>query len=667
MSPAEKLYAAALALLLVTVAIVDTIWIRRDQELMPWVDSYTYLALALDLADDLRERPPAEYGSALVDASLVGRPPLFSVLTLPAIYGWGRSEEAALSVNLFFLAVLVLSTYGAGRICHGPAAGLLAALLVACYPPLVHLSRMYLPHYALPAIAALSLWLMLSLLERRSIAKAWTLGLVLAAGIWTHPYFACVSAVPAVATGVLLIAARRPEPVAGALLGRLSERLRDRFVLLGLLPAAVFALGAAALWYLDLASASLAQMRQMIAGGQDGIGFPSVPPSAAWYARTSPGALSNVLAAAAGGGVVAALLRRRRKDWVLLAGLVPAYGILSQVPVLAWIYFAAALPFAAVLSALAIAGLRPRRWRRIAFAAAAAAAVFSFGFVTWGQSSWSRPIAAALGAPLGDGETCQDRITTAFCPTPAEARPWPWEELTREMLANPRCGQRSPCTVMLVDFARSAPHAYNYFLVRERLRGTIRGVATPRRLPYNFNALLGDFVLYPAAHRTHSTRYSRASLKLLRSPPAEFAAAHEIAAEIELPSELGAAILLRRSERLTAAEAEAVVRAADLPDRDKAHGYLMLARHYSRLQRYPDSVDRYRQALEHLPGHFNAHLELARILVASGEEDAAVEQLQRARQLNPGSRRARAALRKLHRTLEMRAAEDPRSVDQRLQ
>ncbi len=128
-----------LGLLIGSAAALQVFWSWTDEAPTPHGDSYAYLKNLLRFLDQLGSR---DLIASLRGLSVLGRPPLYQLLTAPFILLLGRSEAAALSVNVVFIALLGVATYNLGRLARNQTAGLLAAFLVLTYPPVVHLSRM---------------------------------------------------------------------------------------------------------------------------------------------------------------------------------------------------------------------------------------------------------------------------------------------------------------------------------------------------------------------------------------------------------------------------------------------------------------------------------------------------------------------------------------------
>ena len=241
-------------MLIVVVSAANLWWIRRDVAPMPHPnDPYIYLSNTLAFVDQLRSDGFDDLSSSLSRLSFKGRSPLYQLLTVPFILVFGRSLDAALSINVVFVAVLLISVYAIGRVVASGRAGLIAAVVVASYPPVIHLSRIYRPHGMLPVFTALSVLSLLLLLRDRTVRRAWTFGASLAAGVLLHPTFLYVLAAPTLVFGSYVAlcqtAPRRPATLLQAP-SWLGGKLRDPLVTRGLLPAALLVLATALPWYL---------------------------------------------------------------------------------------------------------------------------------------------------------------------------------------------------------------------------------------------------------------------------------------------------------------------------------------------------------------------------------------------------------------------------------
>ncbi|MHC1587260.1 MAG: ArnT family glycosyltransferase, partial [Candidatus Syntropharchaeia archaeon] len=88
-------------------------------------------------------------------------PPFFHLSSIPLYFLFGFSEDVAIATNLIFYAVLVFSVFKIGEIFKDKETGSLAAILVSFYPLLLILQREYMLDFALTAMCALALLLLL--------------------------------------------------------------------------------------------------------------------------------------------------------------------------------------------------------------------------------------------------------------------------------------------------------------------------------------------------------------------------------------------------------------------------------------------------------------------------------------------------------------------------
>ncbi len=556
-----------LGLLIGSAAALQVFWSWTDEAPTPHGDSYAYLKNLLRFLDQLGSR---DLTASLRGLSVLGRPPLYQLLTVPFVLVFGRSEAAALSVNVVFIALLGVATYNLGRLARNHSAGLLAAFLVLTYPPVVHLSRMYLPHFASCAWAALSLWLLLELVERRSIAIAWAAGLSLALGLLNHPYFAWTLLGPTVAVGLYLAlfeGGSEGLPRSRDLPGWLGRRLRDRFVLRGLLPAALLAVGPGLLWYLTLGLPGFRQLRGVSRLDVFVGSFHDVDTPLGWYALSTPFVISYLLTAALVAGLVMAVVRSRRSTTLLLITLATGYVFYSALPIRAWWYFCCVLPVVAVLSTGWILDLRRKWLTGTAVALTLLAGSFNVFLVTWGEAHpWAVSAAQVLGSPISDQKTCRDQRSLALCPDRVRPERWPWKKVTGRMLADPGCKAKPPCRLLIADLHGLGRAMIEYMMVRDGHGDRIVVHQLNGNQPVAFDALvLSDFIAYPA--RTRTSSHLDATLDFLQDPPPAFAGTHEDAATLVFPAPFKRlAKLVRRVETLSLEEVEASRRAFDLPD-----------------------------------------------------------------------------------------------------
>lgn len=682
-----------LALLVGIISAINTAWILRDQAPMPIPDSYFYMMKLLEFVDNPGVRSVSGLWSSLGELGFAGRPPLYQLITVPFVFIFGRSEEAAISVNVVFLAILVLATYSVARLIRDRMAGLLAAVLVVSYPPIIHLSRMYLPYAALAACCALAVWLALLLIRDRSIKLAWVFGASLAFGLLIHSAFLWValSAVSVFGTYMFLFNEAPKYPVGiFRFPAWLAGKVRDRFFLHGLVPGALISVGLILPWYATWGS-ELYGLRQALPGLTmfrrakiETFGFQDIEPSFWWYVETAPGAISYPL------GVLAALgflfiVARRRGPAVLLAFVLLLYYVAISAYKVRYVWWSAVplLFFAAVFTAVWVASIR-RRWLSACLATlCVAVAAFNYSFVTWGGQAWSRSLAVAMGARV-DSETCQRaRINCAFCPDPAQEGRWPVARITRLILDDPECRQEQPCQLMVYPMEGLRHVVFDHYLVRERLETGLVAInpLVDWAEPDNMTPLLkSDYLIYPD-HGPPPPRddYYVATLRFLKDPPATFAEAHERVGSYQLPIGRNA-VLIKRVKPLTAEEAEVSVEALELSEQRKSKKYDLLgslflaegnlekaaelyegallhggarsrgkARRtlvdiYSSLGRKGKVVDLYLGKLKANPNDIASRVLLAESYVKRGETEAAIAELETAIALGPERARPRRVL-----------------------
>ncbi len=559
-------------------------WILQDQSRTIKGDSYDFLANLLLFVDGLDFEPPKAPRALLEQLSVGGRPPLYQLLTVPFVLLFGRSEDAALSINFVFLPILVISVYNIGRLACNARAGFLAALLVVCYPPIVHLSRTYMPHAAVPACVSLSLWILLSITKTRSARGAWLFGATLAFGSLIHPNFVYTMAAPTIAFGVYMllfqVQPRRPRTFRHAPTWILAK-IRDPFIIRGLLPAALIVLALVMPWYLTI-GAKLFETLQGVLEFRGKIpqmaGFSDIKSPFLFYFQSAPGTISNILAVFIIASLVSAVIKRRASALVLVITLVAGYIVFNRrVVPRYWFYIAALLPVAASLTAVWIAGLRRKWLSNTLTCICVGVSIFAFSVVTWGVQPWSRPLAVALGSPLHDESTCGVRMATAFCPTPPEVDRWPIRDVLRVILNDAECGRNRPCRLMIVgDFWQTR---FRHALIRDRAHGRLQARSlrsTRKHSSYDFARLLNsDYLIYSNPQMPPGRRYMTATAKFLQSPPTAFSMAHQVIADFKHPR--GGARLIKRVKSLSANEAEASISAFELPEKDKSQAARVLS------------------------------------------------------------------------------------------
>ncbi len=88
-------------------------------------------------------------------------PPFYHLSLIPFSLVFGFTLDTGVIGNSFYMVVLILSTYGIGRIIFSKNVGLFASFLVSCYPLIVTMSREYIISVMLTSVTALSYYLFL--------------------------------------------------------------------------------------------------------------------------------------------------------------------------------------------------------------------------------------------------------------------------------------------------------------------------------------------------------------------------------------------------------------------------------------------------------------------------------------------------------------------------
>lgn len=350
---------AGLALLLVAHAVVNVIWIGQDQTLRSF-DSGPYLYAVIHLLDLVR----ADGLEALWALLRGGEGGIWTggfflpYLSLGAVFG--HDVQALRVYNLLFLAALAGATYLLGRRLHSARAGLLAAALTCFYPLIYGEARQFGADIPGTALTALALAALLSTERFTHTGRTALFGLAAGAAVMVRAQAAFFMALPA---ALLLL----------SVLARPGERSRRRALInvgLGLLLAGAVT----SLWWAGRLGTILdlfvwhAQATQNIAE--------SAEPSAVFYLRILPAAVSPFLLLALATGLLGLLVRRwpPRPTWawlhdprlaVVVAWLAGGLLFVSSTRVRYMRYMMPVVPALALLTAVGLLSIRHRAARRI--------------------------------------------------------------------------------------------------------------------------------------------------------------------------------------------------------------------------------------------------------------------------------------------------------------
>jgi hypothetical protein len=649
----------------------------------------------LTFIDNLNTQGLNQIWRSIADLSVDGRPPLYQLMSVPFILLFGRSMDSGVYVNLFFEILLLVATFNIGKLVENNKAGLVSAIIVAAYPPLINLSHIYRPHFAMSACVALTVWLLLLLQKKRSIKVVWLFGLSLAFGFWIHPTFLWVAPVPAAIFCLYIVFSQHPTQI--TLIKQspawLLARIRDPLFLYGLLPAALVSIGVVLIWYLTIGQTGLSILTFMNSPevmefrGEEiiTVGFEHVPPSFWWYAITSPNALSTVFVVLLVIGMAVSLIKRQFPNLMLLILFVIGYVTLSLQSTFGWRYFTPLLPVAAALTGTWIGRLQNRTFASILTFLCVVTAIFNFAIVNWGLQTWNQATAIVLGVPENaESSGCAFEDGWGFCPTPPRTENWPVDHIIKSVLDDPVC-QRGLCNLMVINQTRYFNSSIFEYYAKQNFPetplsasslGYVRG-----GIPFNIPALLNsEYIVYEEVRKVgEGQTYSAAAFRFLRLPPPDFANAHKEIADFILPNG-NKAKLIKRVEPLTLNEAETTIAAIDLPEKHKILQYDVLAplyakegdlakalsyydlalehtldpqtrveyllemgRLYLSLGKTEEAISAYQEALILMPEDPRVHLDLAMAYAAQGQADAAIREFQQVIEYAPGSDYARQA------------------------
>lgn len=578
-----------LVLLIILASVFQLIWIAQDTRPHPFTDPYPNQIL--EFVDLLLAGGTHSFQQLLTVLSTQGRPPLYGLLSVPFVLLFGRSVDSMLLVNVGFMVLLLISVYGLGLTVKDRRVGLLAAFLCATYPTIVNLSHISRPNFAETACVALSLWLLFALVRSRSKPIAWLFGLSLGFGVLIRHFFVFHLALPSLVLGFyLLLFQTTPRWPTGLrqLPAWLLDKLRDPFVRYGLLPGLLIAAAMTASWYLSEMGEPFWQLTTAVQKLPPVIrGFGSIADySFWWYAQTATGAMSNVFVVLFIIGLVMALLNRRLLSLTLVFVVIASYTILSLQKGLGWHRFASVLPVVAVITALWIVELQCNWLRRLLIAVCMIVGSFNYSVVMWGVQPWSRPIAILLGSPLAsvthkvghsdaatwtktlDEDTCSWRVNAVFCPEPARNEDWRLSDIAETILRDGSCA-KGQCRVLVVSENENFNIAVlgyqviqDFPLSRYSLR-YLRASPWPWSRHYQRDWMMMDYILYISEWSNH--RVGHALTQFLESPPEEFRGIFEPVESFSLPTGWTAR-LVRRTQEVSAKQAERIIASLDLPE-----------------------------------------------------------------------------------------------------
>ncbi|HSV44034.1 MAG TPA: glycosyltransferase family 39 protein, partial [Candidatus Bathyarchaeia archaeon] len=548
-----------LGLLILVVTVSQAIWIAVDTR--PHVFGDPYVITTIRSYDQFSAKGPAAvFDKSFMRMRLWGRPILYQLMAMPLIPLLGRDEDPMIALNLLFYVVLMVSVYRATALIKNPGTGLLAAVIVSVYPPVISLLKCPRPHALLPACTALVVWGMVSLLKNPSRKTAWGWGAALGLSAWVHPNGIFLLGPLSFLFGIYFLCAGRCEmnTAVPSLPRRIALGVRSTFFWKGLVPGALVAFGLTALWYVPNFKPlydSLGYAERCCRDG--GISFFSVSYSPLWYLKTMPGALSNYFAALLLISLVAFLFSKNRERRLLSVGFIILAVLITGRPPAAfsWVYFAVNLPVAAIATALFVTDARDWLMGKIGrgvrifkivgngfLTVTIIYAAFNFYVLNAPLPAWANAVAGFSGSPK-DG-TCAERLNVAYCPNPPLAEDWRIPEVLTVIGRDPRCLDRNQCTVTMVSeiMAEEFHHGMlAFFLIRDfpRINIKLSGVVLVLSetgdlvLDHTLDWLSADYVAYIPGYQAYP--YDGAVARLLERETAAPSFLYEIAAVSVLP------------------------------------------------------------------------------------------------------------------------------------
>jgi 4-amino-4-deoxy-L-arabinose transferase-like glycosyltransferase len=350
--PAQVIALALLGLLIAFHLYNNLLW-RMSNELVYSMDRMFHQVTSLAYYDILRESVNLRtLFSALTWSDYY--PPLVH-LTVTAFYKlFGVSMDVAALSNSLYLVLFLLAVYGIGKRLGGPWLGLLSAFVVSTFPIIFALSRYLYIDYALTAMVAVNIYLLLRSERFEHKGSSLLYGVTLGLGMLIKWTFIVFVAPP------LLVVLVSPGVAAAAWHAMRPSTWNWRRLLL----ACLLGLGLTALWFLP----------NLQATADLPLGYTLVPLSwllwmAAWYFVLSPSDRGPNLLGALGLGLNVASGWYLTKINFMGAFWLNAYGKATGrswgfAGYLDYLVHEQLSPFYVVILAVAVAGLVWSRWRR---------------------------------------------------------------------------------------------------------------------------------------------------------------------------------------------------------------------------------------------------------------------------------------------------------------
>ncbi len=297
--------------------LADGLWVSQHH-LPPAWDQGDHLSRALGFWQVLQQPAPwnGEWWVSLWNQSPSYRGPLTYLVTAPVFSLLGPGFGAAILSNSLINGLLLASVYGLGRLAHSRAAGLWAALFLACAPALLNQRSDYLIDFSLTAVLTACWWLLgVAVLARPRRPWLWAgaCGLGLGFVVLTRPTGVVLLWLPLGAVAWTALATLLAPPRLTS--GRYAARRWGPLGRCALALAVASAIGGP--WFsqnwLTILS-TINKARQWGVAYQEGMGATSL---AGWlfYPQLLPKMLGQALVALVAAGALVALALAWRRGW----------------------------------------------------------------------------------------------------------------------------------------------------------------------------------------------------------------------------------------------------------------------------------------------------------------------------------------------------------------
>jgi hypothetical protein len=376
------------------------VWLALDERQVNWDPGY-HLKNSL-AAWEVITSPTTDMLQRLSKATHNVEPPLIYVLTAVPYALLGFSADTATYINIVFLCILIVATYGIGKNLYDQSTGLVAACLVSCYPLVAGYVRIYYLDIGLATVVTVSILLLLKTRHFTNRRASLLFGLTLAAGLLMKKAFIIYMFTP-----MLLVIAQtlfaRQSTSEGNGTGKLRlQQLINLAMALAL--GSLFSAG----WYVGRMQSILSQAGK-VEDAATRIGY-------GWSRWTHyPGFLDDVLCTFSVLlliiGVAVGLLCRDRRLCIPLTWFVGGIILHSLITLGHARYLLPLVPSAALLSAWWLLSLRPGLFKKSFIAAVILLSLGNYSIFSW-------------YGPVGQGPRADDSGIIFN-------RPFPWMNVLR--------------------------------------------------------------------------------------------------------------------------------------------------------------------------------------------------------------------------------------------